>query len=69
MPCGLHRALSAEHRMLPGAAGSALLTFEGDVPGGDIFRQLLCWRILLGIGAGGVRVGVGSGVVVVVSKT
>ncbi|CAM9365980.1 unnamed protein product [Ectocarpus fasciculatus] len=37
-----------------GAAGSALLTFEHGIIGGDIFRQLLYWRVLLGIGAGGV---------------
>ncbi|CAM9493408.1 unnamed protein product [Scytosiphon promiscuus] len=37
-----------------GAAGSAFLTFEDHGFGGDIFRQLLCWRVLLGIGAGGV---------------
>lgn len=40
-----------------GAAGSALLTFEGSVGGADIFRQLLYWRILLGVGAGGVSRG------------
>lgn len=38
-----------------GAAGSAVLTYEGGVGDADIFRQLLYWRILLGIGAGGVR--------------
>ncbi|CAM9151456.1 unnamed protein product [Ectocarpus sp. 8 AP-2014] len=37
-----------------GAAGSALLTFDHGLIGGDIFRQLLYWRVLLGIGAGGV---------------
>lgn len=37
-----------------GAVGSALLTFEHGFGGADIFKQLLYWRILLGVGAGGV---------------
>lgn len=34
--------------------GSAFLTFDTGVGGFDIFRQLLYWRVLLGVGAGGV---------------
>lgn len=37
-----------------GAMGSALLTFDHAVGGADIFKQLLYWRVLMGVGAGGV---------------
>lgn len=39
---------------LVGAMGSAFLTFDSGAGGADIFKQLLYWRVLLGVGAGGV---------------